>query len=309
MSLPKVAVIMATYEPSAAHLIGQLDSVQKQRNVEVDVYIGDDSKTSIVLEQIEGRYSNLIKSYESGPKSGRPVDNFLGIMDRITEDYEYYAFCDQDDIWLPQKLDRAITMMRKHSINGYSSEMIIYKKDICDGILTKRYENKRRLFGYFFSESAGCTIVISRRGKEIVKDALDEIKKKKISRMIISHDLLISVLINQANLGWFHDRISHILYRQHTNNEWGAKLTPNNIGRRIKMLIEGSYLNTITLRIDKQTNKKSDAGIIELAINIPRICMKIVKPHTLRGCILPIYLYTLLWSKSGRETLRRVLAA
>ena len=76
MSLPKVAVIMATYEPSAAHLIGQLDSVQKQRNVEVDVYIGDDSKTSIVLEQIEGRYSNLIKSYESGPKSGRPVDNF-----------------------------------------------------------------------------------------------------------------------------------------------------------------------------------------------------------------------------------------
>ena len=45
-----------------------------------------------------------------GPQKGF-AENFRTLTTNAAIDADYFAFCDQDDIWMPDKLERAISWM------------------------------------------------------------------------------------------------------------------------------------------------------------------------------------------------------
>jgi glycosyltransferase involved in cell wall biosynthesis len=103
--MPTVAIVLATCN-GEKYLSEQLDSLLNQQQVNVHIYIQDDNSNDNTL--------NIIKYYkEKYPENFKNLfqcnfnnlcKNFLNLINKIDNHYEYYAFSDQDDVWFQDKL-------------------------------------------------------------------------------------------------------------------------------------------------------------------------------------------------------------
>jgi glycosyltransferase involved in cell wall biosynthesis len=110
-----VSVAMATYN-GARHLREQLDSIASQTLRPAELVIHDDGSTDQTLDLLsafarECPFPVRVRSDEPG--SGF-ANAFLQAAALSTG--EFIAFCDQDDIWLPEKLATAVAALRKPGV-------------------------------------------------------------------------------------------------------------------------------------------------------------------------------------------------
>lgn len=106
--MKKVNVILSTYN-GEKYLSKQLDSILNQTYGDITIYIRDDGSndsTVDILEKYRLKYS-LIKIIKDDGSNLGYVKSFLKII-RLADEADYYAFCDQDDYWLPDKIERAV---------------------------------------------------------------------------------------------------------------------------------------------------------------------------------------------------------
>jgi rhamnosyltransferase len=224
MSVPRVAVLLATFN-GEKFIASQLASVFGQVGVEIHVIARDDGSSDGSVAALRS-YQNAMPSkltileddeYDGG-SAGR---NFLAILQQLSEhDYDYFAFCDQDDIWNPVKLAAAIDGMRSANSAGYSSNLIAFDDSQQRAWLINKSHPMRQFDYLFQSASAGCTYVLDQRAFAIVKSVLRE-NKIELPR-ILSHDYLIYALCRSHGLRWILDDASYIFYRQHDSNAFSA---------------------------------------------------------------------------------------
>src|ERR1700719_2334213 len=103
---PSVCVLLSTYN-GEAFLEAQLESLRAQTGVEVRLHARDDGSTDgtvALLRRHAGTWPSLV-GLQSAENLG-PAKSFLELL-RTAPDADFYAFCDQDDVWLPGKLARA----------------------------------------------------------------------------------------------------------------------------------------------------------------------------------------------------------
>lgn len=126
MSQPKVNILLATYN-GEKFLKTQLDSLIEQTYENIDIYVRDDCSTDNTVEFIK----NYIESNKSGKRiillenngvNLRPPKSFYQIA-RECEPAEYYAFCDQDDVWYPDKIKWAVEELEKKK---YTNKPLVY---------------------------------------------------------------------------------------------------------------------------------------------------------------------------------------
>lgn len=104
---PLIAILMAVYEPRMDWLAEQLKSLNGQTYPNLQLYVRDDCSPSVSLEEIEARVKEHITAM---PYTVVRNEKNLGsrvTFERLTEEAEgtYFAYCDQDDIWSPEKLE------------------------------------------------------------------------------------------------------------------------------------------------------------------------------------------------------------
>ena len=104
---PRIAILMAVYEPRMDWLEEQLRSLNEQTYPNLRLYVRDDCSPTVPLEKIADQ---LKKHITAMPYTLARNEKNLGsntTFERLTEEAEgtYYAYCDQDDIWLPEKLE------------------------------------------------------------------------------------------------------------------------------------------------------------------------------------------------------------
>lgn len=131
---PRVAVLMATYN-GAAHISSQIASVLWQLRVQVDIYIRDDGSTDrTIIEALEafpGSRLYIIEDHQ-GPSAVPPGGAALNFYHLIASRqisaacYDWIAFSDQDDIWLPSKLDSAINDCLQTDSVAWSSSILAF---------------------------------------------------------------------------------------------------------------------------------------------------------------------------------------
>lgn len=100
-------MLISTYN-GEAFLGEQLDSLLAQEGVSVEVFARDDGSGDATREVL-ARYADhwpALATTVSGPNLG-PARSFLALLAAAPDGFDYYAFCDQDDVWLPDKLARA----------------------------------------------------------------------------------------------------------------------------------------------------------------------------------------------------------
>jgi glycosyltransferase involved in cell wall biosynthesis len=106
----KVKVLLSTYN-GARFLREQLDSLLAQSYKDVFIDIRDDGSTDDtcrILQEYSGKHPNIHVVY--GGNIG-VIESFFILLREAGENHDFLAFCDQDDIWLPDKIHNAVNAM------------------------------------------------------------------------------------------------------------------------------------------------------------------------------------------------------
>jgi rhamnosyltransferase len=110
-----VAVLLATYQPDSVFLDMQIKSIMEQESVNIKLFWSDDSDSEIEylkVQKILDRYPHI--DVTSNEKKGAN-HNFLHLLKSASDpDIDFYAFSDQDDIWISDKLKRHAKTLSKH---------------------------------------------------------------------------------------------------------------------------------------------------------------------------------------------------
>jgi glycosyltransferase involved in cell wall biosynthesis len=110
MSKPVVHILLATCH-GRAFLQEQLDSIASQTYSNWDLLVSDDGSTDGTREIVIAFAKKNVQKITlvSGPCKGS-AHNFFHLINlaSTTETNCLFSFCDQDDVWLPQKLARSI---------------------------------------------------------------------------------------------------------------------------------------------------------------------------------------------------------
>lgn len=253
MAEAKVAVLLCTFN-GTKHLEEQLDSVINQCFPHVDVWVSDDGSTDGTLELLEhfrkkwkkGRF--IIKS---GPKKGFAA-NFLSLVCDSEIDADFYAYCDQDDIWEQDKLSRAVKALSAHSgVAGvYCSRTALIKDGgemmgISSPLFTRKPHFRNALVQ---SLAGGNTMVFNQHTKRLLFQA-GEVD-------IVSHDWWTYMLVTGVDGHVIYDEVPTVLYRQHEDNEIGANMGWTARISRIFMLLSGSFRNWNDINISSLLKAK-----------------------------------------------------
>ena len=109
---PLVAVLLCTRNGDR-FLEEQMDSIYAQDHSNVTVWASDDGSeddTNLILEKYQSLKEKDRFSIQRGPLKGF-VANFLSLACQPDIQADYFAYADQDDIWQPDKLSRAISAL------------------------------------------------------------------------------------------------------------------------------------------------------------------------------------------------------
>lgn len=101
---------MAVYYPNKHWLAEQLYSLERQTWENIELWVWDDAPEKPVGKQFFSKHLERIPfHYYIGSQNLGPDSSFATLVERANGDY--FAFCDQDDIWEPSKLERLISAL------------------------------------------------------------------------------------------------------------------------------------------------------------------------------------------------------
>ena len=227
--MKRVTVLMSTYN-GASYVNEQIDSLLHQDDIQVQILVRDDGSSDNTISILESYSKTCPLTIIRGENVGWRR-SFMNLVNEAP-DSDYYAFCDQDDIWLPQKLSIAVDMLEKlppDAPNLYCSNLYYYANNT-KGQLIKRTDLLYNKYTCLLSNIAtGCTIVFNKKLKGIMAENMPTIP--------VAHDYwAYQTAMFLGNV--VYDKDSYILYRQHQNNQIGA--SKNNFQKNINRL--KSYL-------------------------------------------------------------------
>ena len=107
----RAEILLATYN-GQAHLREQLDSIMAQRDGRWHLTVSDDGSTDetpAIIDEYVRRYPDRISRYRSGKRFGNARDHFFHLAGRCGA--EYMLFCDQDDVWYPDKVGKTLSAL------------------------------------------------------------------------------------------------------------------------------------------------------------------------------------------------------
>lgn len=237
----RVLVLMSTYN-GAKYLQEQIESVMKQKNIDVYILVRDDGSKD-GTQKILQDYSEQGKlKWMQGTNKGS-TKSFMELIYLASTEYDYYAFCDQDDVWMDDKLNAAVVSLEKFPKNQpalyYSGQRLVDQElnFLADHHLDKR---RSQLTCLIFGNIAGCTAVFN-------KELLIKLQAYKCNRIWI-HDGWIYKVCVALGGNIFVDSNAHIFYRQHEKNEVGLNNSFKSIYNRSKKnIFEASVVREMKL--------------------------------------------------------------
>lgn len=239
--LVAVAILLATRN-GAQYLRQQVDSLAGQTGVALTVFCRDDASsdnTVALLAEVCATHGLALRMIEDGlGPSGSAGANFMAIARAVRgEPFDHFAFCDQDDIWLPDKLMRAVARLADEKAAGYSSNLLAFDDRTGRQWIVAKDQPQRRWDYLFQGASAGCTYVLTR---EALHACVDAIPPGPFPAWL-SHDWFVYAACRARGLPWVIDDAACILYRQHGGNVFGAKPGWRGVFERYRFARSGWY--------------------------------------------------------------------
>lgn len=177
---PKIAILMAVYEPRMDWLREQLLSLDAQTYPNLTLYVRDDCSPTVPFEDIQKCVRECIHAFAYTIARNKKNLGSNGTFELLTNEAEaeYFAYCDQDDIWLPEKLEILQREIEKTGALLVCSDMYVIDGEgkVKADSITKVRRHHKFLSGENLTESllfrnfvTGCTMLIR---SEVAKQAI-----------------------------------------------------------------------------------------------------------------------------------------
>lgn len=236
--IQRVAILLCTFN-GARFLGAQLESIEKQDHRNWTLVASDDGSsddTLSIIDRFAKRHANRVE-IRSGPRQGHFVANFRALACDTQIDAEFFAFCDQDDVWFPDKLTRALSVLARQD----PAIPAIY----CGRTLLIDELGEPSGYSPLFARQPGFRNAVIQSiggGNTMVfnRAARDLLAKAPLANPV-SHDWWAYQVVTAVGGTCHYDPVPAIAYRQHGANTMGA-----NVGwlariRRAEMVIQGRF--------------------------------------------------------------------
>lgn len=135
----KVVIMMATYN-GEKYIQDQIESLQNQTFTNWELYISDDNSTDRTVDIIkniqnkENRIKKIIRNDSNYHGAYANYFNILYYVKKNCSEYDYYFYCDQDDVWLPNKIeDEVKSLVSIENKYGKTMPVFVYcDLELCD---------------------------------------------------------------------------------------------------------------------------------------------------------------------------------
>ena len=221
----KVVVLLSTYN-GEKYLEEQLRSLQAQTGVDVSVLVRDDGSADGTVGILDRWQADGKLSWYTSENLG-PGKSFIHLLE-TAEEGNYYAFCDQDDVWLPDKLRITMDKMRAVELANPGKPVIVHTDMyVVDERLNVIHDSFWRSSGLrpdilrtfpylcICNSVNGCTILMNNAARRLILEKY------------VEHDVMIHDVISALTVAYYGGIIDYVeaptvLYRQHASNVVGA---------------------------------------------------------------------------------------
>lgn len=235
--MDRIAVILSTYN-GMEFVKTQIDSILNQKDAEPVIYVRDDGSTDGTVDFLKNyaeQHENIVFVNPEQVENMGVMKSFMTLLKKVVvehPEFSYFAFADQDDYWMEDKLSTAIASIRENTVSEKKPMLYYSNKVFADRDLNIIREENIPHYGdileaAYICRAQGCTQVLNRAMAEIAVSPIP-VKQKY-------HDSYIYRLALSIGAGIVFDKIPHMLYRQH-NNVFGMKV------------LEGTKLKWSTMR-------------------------------------------------------------
>jgi rhamnosyltransferase len=255
--MEKVIVLLSTYN-GERYLTEQLESLVAQKDVCAEILVRDDGSKDATIAILDEWQAKGALSWYTSANLG-PGKSFIHLL-QTAQPGNYYAYCDQDDVWLSNKLRLTMDKMRAVEAENPGKPVIIHTDmNVVDESLNIIHESFWRssglrpdvlhTFPYLCTCNSvnGCTIVMNSAARELILE-------KYVEHDIIIHDVISALTV--AYHGGIIDYVDAptVLYRQHSANVVGAMEYSKARAIKERLLSIGKVFSN-NVRLFKDVNK------------------------------------------------------
>ncbi len=257
-----ITILLSTYN-GEKYLKEQIDSLFNQTYQDISIIVRDDGSSDNTLEILNDYKLVLLKS--SGNIGVKKSFSLLLEYAMQNKNSKYFMFCDQDDVWKKDKVEKTLLKMQDME-RVYQNNPLLVHTDlkVVDDKLTiinnsfweheyimPQLNNLNRLL--MQNTITGCTMMIN---KELANLALP------VPTESIMHDWWIGLVASKfGKIGVIEKSL--IQYRQHSTNSIGAK--------------GFSYRNILQKVFDIFLNRNLDRNYLYINIIQAKVFLKIYK--------------------------------
>lgn len=220
--MEQIDILMATYN-GEEYLREQIDSILSQTYTNFRLIISDDcskDNTREILKEYEKNDKRIITYFQE--KNLGYVKNFEFLLTKVEN--EIYMLSDQDDFWLPTKIEHTYNKMKETNADLVFTDLEVVDKDLNTMYpsfndymkLTrkiKKYKNSYKL-QYLYNCVTGCTLMSKRKFLNLILPLPTE------SKYAIHDTWIACTVANKGKVEYLDEKT--IKYRQHGTNQVGT---------------------------------------------------------------------------------------
>ena len=235
----RVAILLSTFN-GECHLTKQLDSILAQDHRNWVIYASDDGsgdQTVTILRAYCERLRPDRLVLMEGPQAGYAA-NFMSLLHRPSVIGDFYAFCDQDDCWDPNKLSRALEWARQQPADrpalycGRTRLIDVEGRSVGYSPLFACKPGFRNALAQ--SLAGGNTMLLNAATRELMMQAPEGLP-------VTSHDWWAYLVVTGCGGSVHYDAVPTVGYRQHEANLIGSNAGIASRLDRLKKMLCGSY--------------------------------------------------------------------
>lgn len=221
-----VSILMASYN-GEKYIGEQIQSILGQTFQDFMLYINDDhsnDETFNIIQKYAIRFPDKIIATQSKKNSSNAKFNFINMM--IEKNDDYVMLCDQDDVWLPNKVELTLDRMHKlENQHGKQTPILVHTdlRVVDENLHTVSESYQYSMNGNFLrcelkheliqNTLTGCTAMYNCSLSNLISAA---------PPYMVMHDWWLMLVACTFGIVDYIDEPT-ILYRQHEKNSIGAK--------------------------------------------------------------------------------------
>lgn len=243
----RIAILMGAYNGNP-YLSPQIESILQQSLCSWSLWVSDDGSSDNTL-QVLSHYRQAIGADRvhllKGPGVGF-VRNFLSLVCNPVIEADYFAYADQDDVWLPDKLDHAVSSLKLYA-DGVpalycSRTLIIDDQGMEHGQSLLKRVTPSFANALIQNVASGNTMVFNSAARQLMMEAEADVD-------VYAHDWWAYLAVMAAGGVVIFDPVPRVQYRQHGANQVGATLKLDQLFRRTRLDRNGHLRSTFRRNI------------------------------------------------------------